>query len=60
MRVLPDPSLLAVTAAGLLLLPSSVSADRDSSVNVALKASFPPAPYLVELLYDRPPGAMQG
>lgn len=42
----------AVLAAAFLVLPS-VHCDDRSSVNVALKASFPPAPYLVELMYAR-------
>lgn len=51
MRLDPDPRLLwAATLAALSVLPAA-HADEHSSINVALKASFPPAPYLVELLY---------
>ncbi|KAK5957608.1 killer toxin resistant protein [Knufia fluminis] len=43
------PALGAAVPALVLLLPLA-RADADSSINVALKASFPPAPHLIELL----------
>ena len=52
MRVAAISSLLDVAAVTLLACLPSVVADQDSTINVALKASFPSAPYLVELLYE--------
>lgn len=53
MRVAAISSLLDVAAVTLLACLPSVNADQDSAINVALKASFPSAPFLVELLYGR-------
>ncbi|KAK5082031.1 killer toxin resistant protein [Lithohypha guttulata] len=43
-------ALLAAALSFLSISLPSATADQDSSINVALKASFQPAPYLVELL----------
>lgn len=54
MKLFRDGGLLgAVFTAALFILPS-VRCDERSSINVALKASFPSAPYLLELLYAQP------
>lgn len=50
MRLIRGRSSLAAAVLAASV-PSLVNCDEHSSINVALKASFQPAPYLLELLY---------